>query len=176
MAHLDKIKLAEYVITKCKREKKCDISPIKLQKSLYYLYAYWAGNIANIKSELGEDDEGICECRDTGFDIDLFEPCFEAWKYGPVDREIYHKYKEGQLNDNVDCLILGEDTLQSSITSFVDSILDQTFNINDFALVDLTHLDESWKLTFQMSPQGDGKIAKESIISEYKEKTRRSAS
>lgn len=173
---LDKIELASYISTKYQQAKEYSISPIKLQKSLYYLYAYWAGNVANIiaNQKNASDSDGVCEC---GFDLqtDLFNPNFEAWQYGPVDREIYTKFKSNQLYEVTDLTISDEKT-KGIIISFIDSILAQTFEISDFALVDMTHEDHAWKDTYEKHSDGTGCIEKGLIIDEYQARSANRAS
>ena len=63
---MTKYNLAKHIITKFPGE----ITPMKLQKPLYYSYAW--------QLVIGKK---------------FFSASFEAWPYGPVDKEIYHTYK-----------------------------------------------------------------------------------
>lgn len=172
MAYFNKDDIVKYIISKHKQVKRHEISPIKLQKSLYFLYAMWSGNASNINYDIYESNEGICE-YDTKLDVDLFEPNFEAWKYGPVDRQIYYDFRDGIYNDMYDDYELsfdGIEGLQGELETFINSILEQTFEISDFSLVDMSHLDESWKRVYDSYPSGTGKMDKKEITTEYAEK------
>ena len=70
--------IIDYYIEKFGKE----ISPIKLQKSLYFCFAYWGGFVR--KSKLA-DTEITINKSDWLFDEDI-----EAWVYGPVVPDVYH--------------------------------------------------------------------------------------
>ena len=90
MSLIKKIDLTNYLITKYKEihdnEK---ITERKLQKGLYFLYAFQGGKIRS--QQLISNNDEIEEMTEMMFDYDedLFDACFEAWSYGPVDREIH---------------------------------------------------------------------------------------
>lgn len=173
MSRVDKIQLSSYIARKHYEDKGYPISPVKLQKTLYYLYAYWAGHNANLYEDtgaMGSNGEGVSE--QLVLDYDLFEPKFEAWQYGPVDREIYRLNRENHLHLSSDgTLDVENESEKSIIISFIHSVTDQTFEINDFSLVEMTHQDISWKATYEKHPRGDGIMEKEMIKDEYKAKT-----
>lgn len=172
MAYFEKEGIVKYIISKHKQVKKYDISPIKLQKSLYFLYSMWAGNAKNVNKDIFESNEGVCEYY-SKLDVDLFEPSFEAWKYGPVDRDIYYNFRNevyDDIDENYELPFDGIENLEGELVTFINSILEQTFEISDFSLVDMTHLDESWKRVYHSNPSGTGKMDKEDIIAEYAEK------
>ncbi len=60
------------------------MSPKKLQKILYYAYA-WNLTIKN---------DSVDELNDK-----LFDATFEAWVHGPVIDEVYHQYKDKGYNN-----------------------------------------------------------------------------
>lgn len=64
---MNKLELAKYIIARYPNA----VSPLKLQKLLYYCYVWQL--VAKNK---------------------LFEAEFEAWDYGPVEKEIYNAYKK----------------------------------------------------------------------------------
>lgn len=107
-----------------------DISPKKLQKLMYYAYAW-----------------GLVFFNDAADDLDtkLFDGEFEAWVHGPVNREIYDKYGATgfasiKAIDNVDDAAFHEDVLD---------LLKQTwttygkYNANE--LERLTHSEKPWQ-------------------------------
>ena len=57
---------------------KCEMTPKKLQKILYFAYAWYLAIMNESKDELR---------------IRLFDNHFEAWVHGPVCPEVYSKYK-----------------------------------------------------------------------------------
>ena len=69
-----------------------EISPIKLQKSLYFLFAYWGQFIRNNK--INQDS---VEVDYSNYDEYLFEDEIEAWTYGPVIPEVFTFEKQGFL-------------------------------------------------------------------------------
>ncbi len=134
-----------------------DISPIKLQKSLYFLFAYWGGYIK--KSEL--NSSFVEEDISRKYDAYLYDNRIEAWAYGPVVPDVYtnHRYAEygcGNVEAN------------EYVREFIDDILDDIFVMSDFKLVDISHMDNSWKKNYRKDEQyHNNEILKEDIISEY---------
>ena len=122
-------------------------SPIKIQKTLYLLFAYYGATYGKIN--LSNDSE-LDISNYTEF---LFEPNFEAWMYGPVDFEVYERNKNGEysaqklsfesLNNELN---LSE---KQNIVNFSDNIIRQTNVADDLSLVDRTHEDESWSVPYE---------------------------
>lgn len=139
-----------------------ELSPIKLQKSLYFLYAYYGGVYFNFDSE-GES-EGVNVPKT------LFNARFEAWKYGPVIRDIYRLNKNDELGNEVD-------VLEAALTlseypeekKFIDNLFNQINSVSDFSLVERSHQDDAWKDVYET--ESESKIMDNSqIIVEYQEK------
>lgn len=172
MAYFDKVKLAGYITYRYHKDKGITISPLKLQKSLYLLYGMWAGNARIVNNAIRRqyNDGSVVEFS-TEFDEDLFEPNFEAWQSGPVDASIYHTYKENELKEVAHLSVLQrkKESQTGTVIEFVDDILDQTFEISDFSLIDLTHKDITWSNNFTMT-SCDTKIQKDQIKDEYFER------
>ena len=131
-----------------------DISPIKLQKSLYFCFAYWGGFVR--KSKL----------KDTEVTIDksewLFAENIEAWVYGPVVPDVYH---EDNLMSNRNEKLFCDD---EDVKEFVNGVLDDILNVSDFKLVEVSHSDNCWKKNFDPnSERHNVVIDKEDIITEY---------
>lgn len=164
MSYLDKINLAGYVINKHDEEYGCTISPLKLQKTMYLLFAMWGGNIYNINQDINNEEKIEYSEKLNEY---LFLADFEAWKYGPVDREIYYKFKANEINPITELNYDGECTQKPLLESFINTIIDQAFKINDFALVDLTHEDKVWKDAYN---NGNKKMDSMDIIKEYSTK------
>ncbi|EAG2314581.1 TPA_asm: DUF4065 domain-containing protein [Listeria monocytogenes] len=104
------------------------MTPKKLQKMLYYAYA-WTLTLTNEK----EDD----------LSNKLFPEKFEAWVHGPVIPEIYQEYKEYGYSNIPKC--------ESEINidnKDIESILDQIMLVygkfDGNQLESITHQEEPW--------------------------------
>ena len=138
------------------------ISPIKLQKSLYFLFAFWGGMIKK-SSEKADFVEYDC----SEYSPYLFENEFEAWVYGPVLPEVYRDYKDNpedvpqEYKEN----LFDNDLF---LKETIDSILTDIFNVADFKLVSISHEDECWKSHFDISDVvHENSIPRFEIIDEY---------
>ena len=85
MAILKADELAAYIQKKYQTEKQKQISPIKLQKSLYFLFAYWGGLVRKSIQYPMSAEESFAS-----YDEYLYDSEIEAWVYGPVVPEVYH--------------------------------------------------------------------------------------
>lgn len=131
------------------------ISPLKLQKSLYFCFAYWGGFVRksnNSKSELNLEH----------YSEYLFDDKIEAWVYGPVIPNVYYLSK---LDDcNPEKLFEGKEYVRE----FIDGILNDVLKLGDFRLVEISHNDDCWKRNFRKSEIiHNNEIPKEEIIKEY---------
>lgn len=173
-AIFDKYDVARYVIEEYyKFSDGRLISPLKLQKGLYFLFAMWGGYIRSGKNAI-DTEISVKNYREY-----LFEPHFLAWKYGPVDKEIYNKFKD---ITNLDEVSFGDlDNLridkcsaddEKAALDYIDGLLTRIFKTSDFALVDLSHKDNCWKIARNQddSPE-DNIMNNELIIKEYAERT-----
>lgn len=165
----DKDNLVNYIINQYKQKTYMDISPLKLHKALYLLFAIWGGNAAIINADI-DKGQGTIELTDK-VPTRLFNAKFEAWKYGPVDIEVYNRYNNNMYWGNIKSLtnftVIPQE-IRSSLIAFVDSVLEQVFEINDFSLVSITQKDKVWKSAYE-----DNKnlvMNNEDIIQEYKDK------
>lgn len=161
--------LTNYVINQHRQMTSIDISPLKLQKSLYLLFAMWGGNAAIINEDI-DKGQGTIELTDKVPTL-LFDANFEAWKYGPVDVDVYDRYKEngyqGDIQSLTDLTTVSQDFLNISMP-FIDSVLEQVFEINDFSLVSITQDDKVWESPYEDNE--DLSMNNEDIIHEYKVK------
>lgn len=133
---------------------KRDISPIKLQKSLYFCFAYWGGHVR--KSLLPETEITI-EKSDW-----LFDENIEAWVYGPVVPDVYHELDLDSYKD--ENLFKGNEDVQE----FINGILDDIISVSDFKLVEVSHSDQCWIDKFDPNAEHHNEVIdKESIIEEY---------
>jgi len=110
-------------ITQYHVDKPYSVTPMKLQKLLYYLKVW--GLISGI----------------------LYVPDkFEKWDYGPVNKEVYHRYKSYGKDpippDKVYQLKFGK-----AVKQFIDFILDCYSPLNAISLSLLTHSESPWVKT-----------------------------
>ena len=139
------------------------ISPIKLQKSLYFLFAYWGQFIRKNK-----ENQDSVEVDYSNYNEFLFNDRIEAWTYGPVIPVVFNAEKYGLLDREPE-----EDYLENEIEKkeFIDNLLEQLFEIDDFGLVRISHEDECWKKNYIESDEKHNReILKEEIINEYSTK------
>lgn len=154
--------LAIYIIDKYREKNNGkEISPIKLQKSLYFCFAYWGSFVRKgkkIKSEISEIDV-------SNLDEYLFDEDIEAWVYGPVIPEVYKHHKANTLEQyRNEGLFEGNEYAKN----YIDGILDDVLRVSDFTLVDIAHNDECWKCNFDFREMSHSNIIpKNEIIEEY---------
>ncbi|WP_288846598.1 hypothetical protein [uncultured Fructobacillus sp.] len=134
----NKIKLTNYLMEKLEHP-----TPLKIQKSLYILWAFYAGSYGS--ANISEEEYGY------DYPHSLFEPNFEAWRYGPVDSEIYTKMNqsEGLLEEPEDLkgkrLFEGmEAPVETNLQKFTENVVQQIDKVDDFSLVARTHQDKCW--------------------------------
>ena len=163
------IKLALYIRDKyiefSENKNKLLISPIKLQKSLYFLFAYWGQYIKK-----NQENADSVEVDYSQYDKYLFNDDFQAWTYGPVIPLVFQAEKTGVLAE----MKCEEQYLESDLVKkeFIDYLLPQLFSISDFGLVDLSHQDECWKKYYDENDETHNNIIpKDEIIDEYYNKT-----
>ncbi len=109
---VNKFQIAEYIVSKYQGT----VSPLKLQKLMYYCYAWQL--VAKKK---------------------LFDAHFEAWPYGPVEPDIYKKYKSFGKKP-----IVATETVELNVP-LLDFILDSYSVYSAIELYKTTHLEEPWK-------------------------------
>lgn len=117
---------------------------IKVQKTLYLLYAFYGATYGQISTSKEKSDfEGQSYPRE------LFNANFEAWRYGPVDPEVYSNEKLGLYIANNHVSLPNDTSEEININEFCDNIIEQTNEIDDFSLVDRTHQDLIWLNNYQ---------------------------
>src|SRR5699024_5614227 len=103
-----------------------ELTPIKLQKGLYFLYAYYGATYGETKMS-----EGVLEEDFTSFPKRLFDEDFEAWTYGPVIRGVWQKQKTGYYKGETPKLT----GVKKEIILFINELFDQIYSVSDFSLV-----------------------------------------
>lgn len=168
---LEAIKLALYIKKRYLKYSKNingrDISPIKLQKSLYFLFAYWGQFIRKNK-----ENKNSVEVDYSNYNEYLFEDKIEAWTYGPVVPRVFIAEKTGEMDiyksEYKDNEFFKDELVKKE---FIDNLLEQLFEIDDFGLVSISHQDECWKNNYvETDIQHNREIPKEDIINEYSRK------
>ena len=166
--YFDASDLACYISQKFYEKYECEISSIKLQKSLYFLFAYWGGFVNKGCNNFREDRE----CQEMNkYHKYLFNDKIEAWTYGPVVPEIYKKFNSGIYRHSDDFSLsesINKINQEPEVKAFIDDMLDDLFKFSDFKLVDIAHQDECWKKCYN-SEEGfhNTEILKDQIIDEY---------
>lgn len=161
--YCDASDLALYISDKYKSDYGREISGIKLQKSLYFLFAYWGAFVR--KSNCDNSVEEKLSLPEY-----LFEDKIEAWTYGPVVPNVYRNIeaiKEFSDESELD-KIRQRLSRDESIFAFINDLLKDIFEISDFKLVDMSHQDKCWKDNYVETDERHARtIDKESIINEY---------
>lgn len=102
------------------------VTNMKLQKLIYYTYAWYA-------VEKGKP---------------LFEEPIEAWKYGPVVNSVYEVYKVF----GADVIKESHNGDSETLDIFTKSLIEDVFRVyggkSATELVDLTHSEAPWRETF----------------------------
>lgn len=156
MATYTSIQIANWFIRKAKNEK-AELTPMKLLKLVYIAHGWHLG-LSNGKPLVGED--------------------VQAWKFGPVFPDLYHrikKYGGGQIEDFI---AVAEDDIAIVPSSdvFVAALLDKIWEVyggaNGVELSELTHADGTpWSKTWnKMQKRGmtQSAIDADEIVTHYK--------
>jgi uncharacterized phage-associated protein len=136
-----------------------NISPIKLQKGLYFLFAYHGAVYAR------KEENGVFEGNLESNSL-LFDAKFEAWQYGPVIQSVYSKHKNSVYSDH-ELIKVATNKINEfpEAKKFIDELFSQINQVSDFKLVDRSHEDNSWREAFK---QGQSTIMdNDSIVNEY---------
>jgi uncharacterized phage-associated protein len=99
-----------------------EISNLKLQKLLYYCQGY---HLAITEKP-------------------LFEEPIEAWRYGPVVREIYHRFKVYGDLDIIGTVDWSEIELDENQMKIVGIVWGKLGEISAGTLIDMTHSETPW--------------------------------
>lgn len=105
----------------------------------------------------------------------LFNEDFQAWVHGPVIPELYFKYKEkgirGSIPIPVECSFEDIKTrLDSETIDFLLEVANQYMVFNGFALEEMTHQEDPWKIArgaTSVDGRSDSVISKDSMRDYY---------
>lgn len=105
------------------------MTPKKLQKMLYYCYAW-----------------GLVFFNKNGSNIEnkLFDAKFEAWVHGPTIPKIYYKYKDFGF-DEIKQMNKPELTLTEEVEDLLNQVFDVYSQYNGNQLEALTHAEWPWR-------------------------------
>lgn len=155
--YCDAVDLAYYVANRYYAKYQEEISSLKLQKSLYFLFAYWGGFV--------EKGNGKKTELKNVFKPYLFPNKLEAWTYGPVVPEVYKKTENIKF---ISSMIPNDFELHKDIKEFVHGLCDEMFEVSDFKLVEIAHGDRCWNNHYDDSAdRHNEEIPKDEIIREY---------
>lgn len=136
-------------------------SPIKLHKSLYFLFGYYGAMPK-------EEKEGVSEGTKCTIPY-LFDADFEAWSYGAVQRDVYLESKrDDYFNYQSVMKAVKEVGSHPEVKEFIDGLLVQIFSVSDFGLVDRARQDESYQQAYEKGKASV--ISREALLKEYREK------
>jgi len=136
-------------------------TPLKIQKGLYFLWAFYAATYGNIDYT---DDQNEFNLQSERYPKELFQAQFEAWRYGPVLNQVYAAYKSGDFKDVKDSYTPKSEN-DKEVLSFIDDLADQINSVNDFGLVERSHQDRAWKIAFK--DENHSKMNNETIKEDY---------
>jgi uncharacterized phage-associated protein len=116
---------------------------LKVQKSLYFLWAYYSGTYGNLVGKGGLD------ISKEDYPESLFKGNFKALMYGPVDTDVLKKQKEGFYNKEKWNEFIPKSSSDIEVMGFVNDLLNQINTVNDFGLINRCHEDNCWKQAYE---------------------------
>ena len=117
---------ARYLIYLSYHQRKCSLTPLKLQK-LLYLAQGW--------SYVWDDEP-------------LFKSRFAAWQYGPVNEEIYNHFKVYGRNEIPESEGL-PNLFDTTARATLEAVWDRYCRGSAFELVEITHEQEPWRIAYE---------------------------
>lgn len=116
--------IANKIILQTDAEKGDIISNLKLQKLLYYMQGY---HLAFFNEKLFEDD-------------------LEAWTYGPVVPDVYHRFKENRsYGIELDSKEYQEIQLAPEEEDMFTQVMTEYGKFSAIKLMEMTHRETPWK-------------------------------
>lgn len=76
-----------------------NISPLRLQKTLYFLFAYYGASYGQLSKS---KEYKVTQNESLNLPEYLFDAQFEAWQYGPVIRDVYVSNKYSLDYNDID--------------------------------------------------------------------------
>lgn len=135
-----------------------DISPLKLQKVLFFLFGEWGAFVQ--KANVENDGKELIN-----YSKYLFEDKIEAWVYGPVVTEVYKNFNNEVLNEKE---LFGDNAQKKYVGQFIRDLASELFELSDFRLVEISHEMKCWKDAFNSNDTyHNNEINKDVIINEF---------
>lgn len=142
-----------------------DLTPLRLQKSLYFLFAFYGASYGQLYVSSEEPEENVFEGTDEeSYPKYLFPDKFEAWKFGPVNRDLYKKFKNKEL---IPKKWNPKTEREENINVLFQQVLEEVDSMGDFELVDRTHDDRAWKDARTEMGDRPKEMDQEKIIEDY---------
>lgn len=166
----DVLIFADYIAIRYKEQYGEDISILKMNKVLYFCFAYWGAYVRMGKNNIDNIEvEEIEEYNDY-----LFNAEFKAGIYGPYIEKL-------PKNQNKYILILKEENYiycdiikglvrikyNGEVFKYLDRLIRDLFNANEFDLMDISKKDEEYK---RAKNNNYGLMDNDKIIDEYYKK------
>lgn len=152
--------LAKYLNFLYKNKYNRNISPLKLQKILFFLFGEWGAFVS--KSETNEEDGDWKNLKSLG--KYLFDDEIQAWIYGPVVKNVYDNFNNETITKE-DLFVTDE---EKYVGEFIDDLSNELFRLSDFRLVELTHKMNCWINNFSVDDlYHNNPIDKDEIINEF---------
>lgn len=165
-------KLVVFLLQKYK-----NLTPVKLQKGLYFLYAFYSGVYADLHKSNTEYNQQTQKHDDKTqnnidyFPHELFPAQFEAWSYGAVIKDVYLKNQKNEY----EALLFSFDAESEfenmyhgkEIKQFIEDVFQKIQSVSDFTLVNRSYSDVVWQEAFDSE---DKIMDNKKILDEYKSK------
>lgn len=151
------LELAKYLNYLHNKKYKCNISPLKLQKVLFFLFGEWGAFVQ--KATKDNDGKELNK-----FSKYLFDEDIEAWVYGPVVNEVYKNFNNETISEDE---IFNSEKLKY-VGHFINDLASELFELSDFRLVEISHQMECWRNAYDPNEMFHNTlINKEDIINEF---------
>lgn len=151
----NRITFADYLAIRYKEQYREDISILKMNKVLYFCFAYYGAyvragknNKENIELEISEDVKEY-----------LFNVEFKAGIYGPYIESL-PQYQNRYLIQGTYI----EDIYTSEVLKYLDPLIRDLFKANEFDLIDISKKDEEYQ---RAKNNNYGIMNNENVIDEY---------
>ena len=159
----NRITFADYLAIRYKEQYGEDISILKINKVLYFCFAYWGAYVRMGKNNIDNIEvDGLEDYSEYLFDTE-----FKAGVYGPYMKnlsKINNKYfiqyeKEKELHN-----FIVKSQYNGEVYKFLDPLIIDLFNANEFDLMYISKKDEEYQ---RAKNNNYGIMNNEKIINEY---------
>lgn len=120
--------IANKIILQTDTERGDVITNLKLQKLLYYLQGYHLAF----------------------FDAPFFDDTIEAWTYGPVVPDVYHRFKDNKsLAIELEDEAIEEIDFKPKVQNMFEQVMKEYGKFSAIRLMEMTHMEKPWKEAFK---------------------------